>query len=303
MNNSPQFRSAFIALLGRPNSGKSTLMNSILEEQISIVTALPQTTRKNIRGIYTTESMQLIFVDTPGIHKGKHAFNEAMIKEASAVLNEGGIDLVCYIVDLSRDFGEEEQIVSQIIASSSLPKLIIFNKSDKCSSAEEKKREFHDKFQIFKDTPSITLSAISKDAKSIFISSIEPFINPGPQYFDEDSLTDASMRFISSEIIRKQIILNTREEVPHATFVEIESYRESEERHWIIATIHVETTGQRGIIVGKKGSLISRIKRSASREISELTGVPVSLTLHVKVSPGWRDNKRFISRQGMPFSL
>ncbi len=294
-----KFKSGFIALIGRPNSGKSTIMNAVLEEQVSIVTSLPQTTRKNLRGIYTTESMQLIFVDTPGVHKGKHSFNRAMTREASALLKEGSVDLICYMVDLSRDLGEEEETVAQIVAASGLPVLIVFNKSDQCRDAGEKRATFSARFPPFSKASSITVSAISKGAKEQFLEAVEPFMPPGPRYFDEDALTDASMRFFASEAIRKQIILNTREEVPHAAFVEIESYKESEQRHSIIATVHVETTGQRGIVVGKGGTVIQKIKRAAARELSDLAGAPVSLTLHVKVSSGWRDNEWFIRNMGM----
>ncbi len=295
---SETFRSAFVALVGRPNSGKSTLMNSVLQEQVSIVTSLPQTTRQNIRGIYTTEEMQLVFIDTPGIHKGKHTLNKAMLQEAVSVFMQGEIDLVCYLVDLSRDFGEEETIVAEKVSGSTVPVLIIFNKEDLCPDVDSKIEQFKTLFPALKDAPSLKMSANSQAAQVKFLKAADPYIPEGPKYYDEDTLTDASMRILAAEFIRKQIILNTRQEVPHATFVEIETYKETPRGHEIIATIHVETFGQRGIIVGKKGALITKIRKDSQKEIEELAGEKVSLTCHVKVTPGWRDDAGFLRHVG-----
>ena len=300
MENKTEFKSAFIALVGRPNSGKSTLMNTILGQQLSVVTSLPQTTRKNLRGIYTTDNMQLIFVDTPGVHKGKHAFNESMVRETGGAISRQGVDLICYIVDMSRSFGDEETVVSNLVKKANLPVIIIFNKADIVESPEIVVKKFREQFPDFKDTPDVKLSAVKPEAKELFLESIEPFIPEGPLYFPPDELTDSNLRFFAAEYIRKQIILNTREEVPHATFVEIESYKESENRHEISTTIHVETTGQRGIVVGKGGAGINKIKKAAEAEMKQLTGVPVKITCHVKVSPGWRDNDTFLRTMGMP---
>jgi len=292
------FRSAFIAFVGRPNSGKSTLMNTLLGEQLSIVTSLPQTTRRNLKGIYTSENMQLVFVDTPGIHKGKHALNESMLKEASNVINEG-IDLVCYIVDLSRDFGDEEASVANMVKRSGNTVMIVFNKKDMCENPVKKAEQFFELFTDLNKSSFIIVSAIDKASRTVFLQAVSPYVHEGPKYYDEESLTDESLRFFAAEYIRKQVILNTREEVPHAVFVEIESYKETEESHNVDATIHVETNGQRGIIVGKKGSVINKIRKAAEEELAELTGTKVKITCHVKVSPKWRDNESFLSRMGM----
>ena len=300
MTNPKPFRSAFISFIGRPNSGKSTLMNTIMGEQLSVVTSLPQTTRRNLRGIYTTDDMQLIFVDTPGIHRGKHAFNESMIREARSAVTQKGIDLICYIVDLSREFGDEETAVSELVIDSGIPVLVIFNKTDLAQSAEPIIENFFSRYPRYKDKPYIKLSANRTEAKDVFLKAVDPFISEGPKFYDQDELTDSSLRFFAAEYIRKQIILNTREEVPHASFVEIESYKETEARHDISAVIHVETTGQRGIIVGQGGSIIKKIRKSAEREMQRLVGVPVAISCHIKVSPKWRDNEGFLRNVGMP---
>jgi GTP-binding protein Era len=293
------FKSGFIALLGRPNSGKSTLMNTILGEELSVVTPLPQTTRKNIRGIYTDKNMQLVFVDTPGIHKGKYAFNDAMVREARGAFEEGSVDCVVYLVDLSRDFGDEEDFVASIANASKIPLLIVFNKLDQCSNPDEKKSEFLKRYPQFEHSSNITISAIQRSVKQKILEKLDSFIKAGPRFYDEESLTDENMRFFAAELIRKHIILNTREEVPHAVFVEIEDYRETEQIHRVSAVIHVETIGQKGIIIGKGGSLITKIRKAAEADLAKLAGCPVSISCHLKVSPDWRDNAGFLSAAGL----
>lgn len=300
MENIKIYKSGFIALMGRPNSGKSTLMNCVIGEQLSVVTPLPQTTRQNLKGIYTTDSMQLIFVDTPGIHKGKYVFNDSMIHEVQNVIKEKGLDVICYMVDVSREFGEEEDTVASIIGSAGVQTIIVFNKIDINKKYEDVKKAFFEKYPQFKDLPAICISANSEKAKEQFLKVVEPFIPPGPQYFDQDDMTDANMRFFASEYIRKQIILNTKDEVPHAVFVEIESYKEHGDTHIIQAVIHVETTGQRGIIVGKGGAGITRIRKAAAKELEKLVQAKVQLTCHIKVTPKWRDNEGFLKFMGMP---
>jgi GTP-binding protein Era len=291
--NGDTFKSAFIALFGRPNSGKSTLMNTVLREQISIVTALPQTTRQNIKGIYTTDDTQIIFVDTPGMHRGKHALNELMREEAISAITSG-MDLICYLVDLSRDFGDEENDCAAAAAASSVPVLLAFNKIDKCDDPDKKINAFLTTYKGFDNSTKIKISATSPKSRDIFLNALTPLIPEGPKYFDDDSLTDATMRTIAAEFIRKQIIINTREEVPHAVFVEIELYKETAQKHEIVAGIHVETMGQKGIIIGSKGALIEKIKKDARKDIENLAGMRVSLKLHVKVTPGWRDDANFL---------
>jgi GTP-binding protein Era len=297
------FRSAFVALVGRPNSGKSSILNNILKENLSIVTPLPQTTRRNMRGIYTTDSIQIVFVDTPGIHKGKHALNKAMITEVRDMLDEGGIDCIGYVVDCSREFGSEEEAVAEIVQKQKTDKIIIFNKLDITKHPDTVIGAFFEKFPSLKNSPCIRISALDQNSGEQVLSCLDQFIHEGPQFYDPEEITDASLRFFASEYIRKFIIMNTKEEVPHATFIEIESYKETPERHEIIATIHVETNGQKGIVIGNKGEGIEKIKKGARMEMKKLVGCPVSLTCHVKVSPGWRDNDSFLKLMGLPVKI
>lgn len=287
------FRSGFVALIGRPNSGKSTLLNTVLGSELSPVTPLPQTTRRTITGIYTAPLLQIVFLDTPGIHRGKHEINEAMLRSARAAA-ESGADCVSWMVDCSRTFGDEDALVARIARDAGTPLLIVFNKQDLCADMEGTKRRFFSVFPDIAGAPSIAITAKEPRAKDVFLAGVDPFIHEGPRYFDGELLTDASMRFFAAEFLRKQIIRSTRDEVPHAVFVEIESYRETPSGHAVGAVIHVETSGQKGIIIGRRGALLARIRAGAEGELAALAGCPVRISCHVTVTPGWRDNRHFL---------
>jgi GTP-binding protein Era len=290
-------RSAFIALVGRPNCGKSTLMNTVLGEELSIVSTMPQTTRKNLRGIYNAAGLQLVFIDTPGIHRGKHAFNERMLGESADALKDNA-DVVCYIVDLGREFGEEEDIVAGIVAQCGLPAVVLFNKKDICDAPDAMEKTFFERHPALASAPHAAVIAKEAQTKEIFLRLIDPFVPDGPAYFPAEDLTDANTRFFAGEYIRKQIIYNTKEEVPHAAYVEITGYSESPERHHVDATIYVETDGQKGILIGKGGKLIKKIQSRAAQDLQKLTGVPASIQCHIRVQKGWRDDERFLRKMG-----
>ena len=290
-------RSAFIALVGRPNCGKSTLLNTVIGQELSIVSTMPQTTRKNLRGIYNAPGLQLVFVDTPGIHRGKHDFNRRMIDESVRALKDGA-DAACYIVDLSRAFGDEEDLVGRIVTGAKIPCVVLFNKKDICDDPEAMKKSFFVRYPFLSSAPHCVVDAREQKTKEMFLALIDPYVPEGPAYFPEDDLTDANTRFFAAEYVRRQIIYNTKEEVPHAAFVEITGYRESAGRHNVDATIYVETDGQKAIIIGKAGSLIKKIQSRAAEDLQRLTGVPASIHCHIRVSPAWRDNEAFLKKAG-----
>ncbi|MBD3321989.1 MAG: GTPase Era [Chitinivibrionales bacterium] len=292
------YHSAFIALIGRPNCGKSTLLNTVLEEQLSIVTSLPQTTRRNLKGIYTDTSMQLVFIDTPGIHQGKHTLNEAMIEQAGRVVKTGDADILCYIVDLMRDFGDEEASITGIVSTWQKPCILVFNKKDLCTAPDKKIAEFMERFPGLNAIPFIIISANEKSSKTVFLKTVRPFVPEGPRFYPGDDLTDENLRFFAAEYLRRCIIQNTRDEIPHACFIEVDSYKEKEKGHFIETTIHVETRGQRGILVGKGGALIAKIRRYAESDMKKLTGVPAYIKCHIKVTPRWRNNSGFLRSHG-----
>jgi GTP-binding protein Era len=292
------FKSAIIALIGRPNCGKSTLLNTIIGENISIVSPLPQTTQKNTRGLYNGDNYQLVFIDTPGIHKGRHTLNRSMFKQSMNIFKDKGIDLLCYIVDLSRSLGVEEDRIVSMVKQLSNPVLLIFNKTDICTTVDKSVKQFFERYQDLEIKNFLTLCAHSFLAKELFLKTVEPLLTYGPRYYPDDIFSDSNLRFFASEFIRKQIIESTTHEVPHASCVEIVSYKEMDTSHSIEAVIHVETQGQKGIIIGKKGRMITKIKKQAQKELEHLTGVPVTIACHVSVTPKWRDNKRFLDQLG-----
>lgn len=298
-SDSLHFKSAFVALVGRPNSGKSTLLNTILGENLSIVTTMPQTTQRNMRGIYNGEGYQLVFVDTPGMHRGKHTLNKSMYQQSTRMFSDVGIDILCYLVDLSRSFGAEEDEIAKMVKGLKISVCIIFNKTDVCDSVKAVISSFFSRYPNLSSAYHIALSAISPSAKDDFLKVIEPLIPYGPQYYPKEDISDLNLRFFASEYIRKQIIDLTYEEVPHASCVEIIDYKEFEDKHVVNAAIHVETQGQKGIVIGKKGKVINQIKKQAAKALAHLTGVPASITCHVKVTPKWRDNKQFLAGLGL----
>ncbi|MBD3242088.1 MAG: GTPase Era [Chitinivibrionales bacterium] len=294
----PGFRCGMMALVGRPNSGKSTLINTVIGEQLCLVTPLPQTTRHNLRGIYNSEHAQLVFVDTPGIHGTGRKLNQAMVVEARGALTDEGLDLVGYVVDLGREFGEEEDTVAEMVAAAAVPVIVVFNKLDRCDDPQRRMEEFRTRYPSLANTRSVALIATSEEARTAFLDVVVPLLPEGLPLFPPDELTDQNMRFFAAECLRKGIILSTQKEVPHATCVEILEYRETPQRHVIEAVIHVETAGQKGIIIGKGGKAIGHIRRVAEREMARLADAPVSYHCHVKISPKWRDKPGFLRAIG-----
>ena len=269
-------------------------MNMALGEEISPVTPLPQTTRRRFHGIYTGKNIQIIFVDTPGIHRGDRRINEAMLQEAAAAVSQAGLDCLCYLVDLSREYGKEESLVASMVLKAKSPLLLVFTKKDLCPAIDPRMAQFFLRFPEFEARPAIAISAKDTEAGVRFLSALDPFIKNGPRYFDEDAVTDASLRTLAAEFIRKQVILVTRDEVPHAVFVEIESYREQENCHKITAVVHVETVGQKGIIIGKKAAVIEKIRKMAEKDMQRIVRCRVVVSCHIKVTPHWRNDKGFL---------
>lgn len=292
------FCCGFIALVGRPNSGKSTLLNTILGEQLSIVTPLPQTTRQNMRGIHSDQKCQIIFVDTPGVHMGDHALNQGMVAQSKASLKRGECDAVLYIVDLTRPFGPEEDTVAQMVLASKAPVVVVFNKLDHSADPDVVRCEFFRRYPLLATSKVLTLSALDLDAKEIVLAAVRPLLRPSPPLFPIDELTDSNLRHFAAEYLRKQIIHNTREEVPHACFVEILQYKELADLHEIEAVIHVETQGQKSIVVGSGAAVLKQIRTFAQKDMRRLTGIRTKINCHVVVTPHWRDDPRFLREMG-----
>ena len=299
MSDTKVYHSGFVALVGRPNAGKSTLLNTLIGEELALVSPLPQTTQKNMRGILTGEGWQIVFVDTPGMHQGRHEVNDAMLKRGRAMLSDDeGTDIVFYLVDLSRPAGSEEDLVAGLVRKSRAKVCVLFNKADLCEDPHAAVEAILERYTWLADAPRLVVSANKKETKEKFLALVKPMLPEGPQFFPEDDLSDAGMRHFAAEFVRKQVIALTREEVPHAVCVEIVRYRETDRGHEIDATIHVETQGQKGIIVGKGGVTIGKIRTGAQADIAKLADAQVRLTLFVSVTPKWRDNGRFLREMG-----
>lgn len=289
----------FVALVGRPNAGKSSILNALIGEELSIVTPLPQTTRQTIRGILNTSQGQIVFVDTPGMHAGKHTLNKAMAETVKDVLAKQAADAIVYVVDLTRETGEEESLIAGLVAPHKKCALILFNKSD---LVPEYKRRIHDFFSAFPDLlgiPFEIVSAINFENKEEILSTLLSLLPQGEPHFPEEYATDANMRFLAAEAIRNQIIINTREEVPHASCVLLNDWSEEDGKVHIQADVVVETQGQKGILIGEGASRIKQIRQFSRKAIEKIVQAKVVLELFVKVRPNWRDNPGFLRQLGI----
>ncbi len=294
-------KSGFIGIIGRPNVGKSTLLNSILGEKIAITCDKPQTTRNSIRGIYTRKDengvpdLQMVFIDTPGIHKARNKLGSAMTEMALNTFRE--VDLILFLVDGSIRKGPGDRYITELIRDLDTPKILVINKIDGME-AEEYRQIFeeYDELGIFDEIMGV--SALNGKNVPQLLQKIEPYLEEGPMYFPEDMVTDHPERFIVSEIIREKALTYLDEEVPHGVAVEIESFREEKNVTRIGAVIYCEKKSHKGIIIGKQGKKLKGIGKSARLEIEALLGTKVFLELWVKVKENWRDSDFALSNFG-----
>lgn len=294
-------KSGFIGIIGRPNVGKSTLLNSILGEKIAIATDKPQTTRNSIRGIYTRisedyeEGCQMVFIDTPGIHKARNKLGAAMTDMAVSTFKE--VDVILFLVDGSITKGPGDRYIVEMIKDLETPKLLVINKIDKMTPEEYAGiyREY-DELGVFDGI--FGTSAIQGLNVEQLLEKIEEYMEEGPMYFPEDMVTDHPERFIVSELIREKVLNYLEEEVPHGVAIEIESYEELPNITNIGAVIYCEKKSHKGIIIGKQGKKLKGIGKSARIEIEALLGTKVYLELWVKVKENWRDSDFALSNFG-----
>ena len=297
-------RSGFIAIAGRPNVGKSTLMNKMLGEKIAITSSKPQTTLNRIKGIYTDleyeggEGLQMVFLDTPGIHKPHNKLGSAINETAVNTLS--GVDVILLMIDGTQDFGKGDEAVIRLLENTEAPKILAINKSDLIGP--EKYIELYRKYEdtgLFDDIYGV--SALKGDNVDMLKERLAGYMKEGPMYYPEDIATDDPVRFIVSEIIREKLMNYLEDEVPHGVFVEIESFKEPERPGGateISAVIYCEKKSHKGIIIGKGGAKLKGVGKAARLEIEELLGCKVFLSLFVKVKEGWRDSERTIKNWG-----
>jgi len=288
-----KFVSGFVSILGRPNAGKSTLLNALVGYKVAIVANKPQTTRTGIQGVLTLSEAQIVFLDTPGIHKAESAIQRRMMDSVREALNER--DLLLYLVDATERFGEADRQALLLLKNSTAPALLLLNKTDLVKQQEAllpliaQYRNLHD----FADyLPVSALRSTNLDALREAIVSRLP---EGPRYFPEDHITDQPERFIASELVRERILQATDQEVPHSVAVLIDKWEEAPDITRIYGTIFVEREGQKGIIIGQGGQMLKRIGTEARQEMEKLFGVRIFLQLHVKVQPNWREKAAFLN--------
>jgi len=290
-------KTGFIGMVGRPNVGKTTLMNSILGEKIAIATNKPQTTRNTIRGIYTESDVcQMVFIDTPGIHKPKNKLGTYMTDIALASL--GDVDVILFLIDspLREGIGGDNFILGKL-KEIDTPKVLIINKIDKMEpEVFEQVYKCYEDMNMFEAI--IGTNALEGKNVEVLIEKLKNYLSEGPMFFPEDMVTDNPMRFLVSEIIREKILLYLDEEVPHGVAVEIEQYEELNNLTRIHAVIYCERQSHKAIIIGKGGKKIKGIGKSAREEIERLVGTKVYLETFVKVKEGWRDSDIMISNFG-----
>ena len=291
------FRSGFVSIIGRPNAGKSTLLNALVGEKVAIVTEKPQTTRTRIQGMLNVKARpgrpaaQIVFIDTPGVHKPDSRLNRKMMQEIHAALESR--DLILLIVDATERFGPGDQHVLDLVKRTGAPVFLLLNKIDKLHKEKLLPMiEHYSKLHEFAEI--IPISAARKKGLDVLIDKIVGVLHDGPRYFPEDQFTDQPERFIASEIVREKVLLKTSKELPYATAVMIENYQEEAGLTRIAATIYCEREGQKGILIGKGGQKLKEIGTAARLELEALLGKKVFLELFVKVKPGWRQSQAFV---------
>ncbi|MBP1999172.1 GTP-binding protein Era [Paenibacillus shirakamiensis] len=292
----PKFKSGFVAIVGRPNVGKSTLMNHVIGQKIAIMSDKPQTTRNKIHGVYTTQDMQIVFLDTPGIHKRQSKLGDFMNQTAFNTFGE--VEAVLFLADASEGFGGGDRFIIERLKNVNTPVILILNKIDKIQPDEllpmiDEYRKRNDFAEI------IPISAKLGSNVDTLLQQISKYLPEGPKYYPDDQITDHPEQFVCAELIREKILINTREEVPHSIAVTIEDMKVQDNGvvH-ISAVIFVERDSQKGIIIGKQGALLKEVGRLARHDIENLLGSKIFLELWVKVKKDWRNQDRVLKDLG-----
>ncbi|EJV68215.1 GTPase Era [Bacillus mycoides] len=281
------YKSGFVSIIGRPNVGKSTFLNRIIGQKIAIMSDKPQTTRNKIQGVYTENDSQVVFIDTPGIHKPKHKLGDFMVKMAQTTLKE--VDIVLFMVNATEGFGRGEEFIIEKLQETKQPVFLVINKIDQVHPEQllaliDQYRKLHEFAEI------VPISALDGNNVEALIGAIKKYLPEGPQYYPDNQVTDHPERFIIAELIREKVLHLTREEVPHSVAVVIDAIQKREGGAvYINATIVVERASQKGIIIGKQGKMLKEVGKRARFDIEALLGSKVFLEVWVKVQKDWRN--------------
>jgi GTP-binding protein Era len=288
-----RFVSGFVSILGRPNAGKSTLLNAFLGRKLAIVSDKPQTTRTRIQGVLHLDGGQIVFLDTPGIHKPDSLMNKRMMKEVRAALD--GLDVILFVTDASQPFTDKDQEALAILGDTGTPAILLLNKIDLVKNKAELLPLMDRYRQTGRFEELIPVSALTGEGLDEVRQTLLARLPEGPPYFPEDYLTDQPERFFAAEVIREKVLQLTRQEVPHATMVQVESWEETPRLLKIRAVIYVEREGQKAIVIGAQGSMLKKIGTLAREELELLLGRKIFLELFVKVRPKWREDPAFVN--------
>ena len=296
MNKKEGFKSGFVSIIGRPNVGKSTLLNRIVGQKVAIMSDVPQTTRNKIQGVVTSDDSQIVFIDTPGIHKPQTRLNDFMLKSAYSTFNE--VDLVLFMVNAAEKRGAGDNFILEKLKNLRTPKFLVINKIDQVKP-EELLKIIMDYTSDNEFNEVIPISAIQGNNVDEMMVTIKKYMPEGPQFYPDDQVTDHPEYFVVSEFIREKILQLTKEEVPHSVAVVVESMlRNEDDKVHVHATIIVDRTSQKGIIIGKGGKMLKEIGVRARRDIEAMLGDKIYLELWVKVQKDWRDKQTYLPDYG-----
>jgi GTP-binding protein Era len=292
------FRSGFVCILGRPNAGKSTLLNALVGEKVAIISPKPQTTRNRIQGIVHVpkskgpDGGQIVLIDTPGVHKPDSSLGRKMMVEVREALE--GCDLVLVIMDVTHKFDPRDRFALDLVKQSGTKAFLLLNKIDLIREKARLLPLIEDYRKLYDFSEVIPISALRRNGLDVLLQLVIAALPAGPAYFPEDQITDQPARFMAAETVREQVLLNTKEEIPYATTVIVDGFEEGARLTRIAATIYCEREGQKGILVGKGGQMLKKIGTAARVQIERMLGTKVFLELHVKARPGWRDSRSFV---------
>ena len=290
------FKSGFVGIIGRPNVGKSTLMNHLVGQKVAITSPVSQTTRNRLQGILTTDQAQIIFVDTPGIHKPHHELGKVLVKNAQMAIN--AVDLILLVVDSSVTAGKGDRFIVELLKHTNNPVILGLNKLDLQPDPHDKIDQSYQDLIGDNNWSISKFSAVTGEGTKSLQSLLIKTLEPGPYYYPPELVTDQPERFIMAELIREQILLQTRQEIPHSVAIAIEKVEETPKITKIFAAINVERSSQKGILIGKKGSMLKQIGSAARQQIQKLITGNVYLELFVKVEPKWRQSRLRLAEFG-----
>lgn len=291
------FRSGFVSIIGRPNVGKSTLLNRIVGEKVAITSDKPQTTRNRVHGISNRTGAQIVFIDTPGIHNPRSSLNRYMVDTALAATK--GVDVIFFLVDAGTASAGRETQILDVLRDAEMPVILVLNKID-LMEKELLLRKISEFQAVYSFTETVPISALTGDGVDRLVDVASRYLPEGPRYFPEDILTDQPERFVAAEIVREKVFRLTRDEVPYSVAVIVESFKEREDGGLISisATINVERDSQKGIIIGKRGEMLKRIGTEARKDLEQLLGCRIFLELFVRVRKDWSESRRMMKEFG-----